>query len=410
MDDKIPEFSFNEINQDQFGLCFAGSVDQDRDHYLLYPTTSSPVSNQILVTNYEEDNFSIYRIPLSTIGNFIGAFDVTWDDLAIYNTWDEMAAVYGNWNAFSFSKGAPFSVGGGHQGQIVKLNSQESIDYPVKIRDMTVIDAMTLQITTDYQTFQNGQIVKLDGIQGMVQANDKQGVVSQLSPTDPYTFNLIIRTTGFASYTGGGTAAQVIEFNSKTKKFNPFANQAQKVRCGWVYFYVSTSNTELTVNQNITNITTNDLNQCVVTVPANGYPNNQQVFIDGVLGMTELNRSYYYITVIDADNFILNGVDSSGYTPYTSGGFASIPDTAKLLVRVIVNDTESQTEVNTYDPTPYEINLTSGQPSNGIKKWYKLWINQTGNFLQLQFSNAQAGVKIQIHAVMPGFAPVGRLI
>jgi len=83
-------------------------------------------------------------------------------------------------------------------------------------------------------------------------------------------------------------------------------------------------------------------------------------------------------------------------------------------VRVIVNDREQETQINQenapYDPTPYEVNLTKGQPSNGIKKWYKLFVNQVGRFIQFEFSNTQAGCEIQIHAVMGGFSGVGRLI
>jgi len=121
-DNKIPEYAINEIDQSRFNQCFAGAVDEDRTHYLIHPTPNKEISDRILVTNYEEDNYAVYRIPLSCMGNFTGDFDTTWNDLSIYNTWDEMAAVYGNWNSFAYSEGSTFAIGGGHNGQIFKLN------------------------------------------------------------------------------------------------------------------------------------------------------------------------------------------------------------------------------------------------------------------------------------------------
>src|SRR5690606_38231442 len=67
-DEKIPDFSYNEIDGENFDLCFAGSVDADRDHYLIYPPSGSNTSKRILVTNYDEDNYTIYRLPLSCMG------------------------------------------------------------------------------------------------------------------------------------------------------------------------------------------------------------------------------------------------------------------------------------------------------------------------------------------------------
>lgn len=409
-DDKIPEFSYNEIDSDNFNLCFAGSVDRDRDHYLIYPSMGETKSNRILITNYEEDNYCIYRIPLSCMGNFIVSFDITWDDLLIYETWDEMASVYGNWNAFSFSKGAPLSIGGGHEGQIVRLNDTETEDYPVKIRDITVIDSSTIQVTTDFQKFEVGDFIALEAISGMVEANNKQ--YELLERTGDYVFTLRVEAgtdaNSFSTYTDNGVASKCIVFDCKTKKFNPFANIDKKVSCGWLYFYVSTTGTDLTVNKLIAGAS--QTNPCELNVPGHGYNTGTQVYVDGVQGMTQLNGLYYYITVIDHDNFSLDGIDATGYTAYTSGGFTSTPQQAILQVRCITNDTEQSTQVFPYNPSPYQVNLSNMESENGIKKWYKLWINQTARFVQFEVINNQSGAEVQIHAMMPGFVGVGRLI
>lgn len=409
-DDKIPDYSFNEIDSDNFNLCFAGSVDKDRDHYLIHPSMGETQSDRILITNYEEDNYAIYRIPLSCMGNYIVSFDVTWDDLTIYNTWDEMASVYGNWNAFAFSKGAPISIGGGHEGQIVRLNDIETEDYPVLIRNITVVDTETLQVTTDFQNFEIGDFIALEAIGGMFEANNKQ--YELVAIISPYIMNLRVAAgvdaTAFSAYTNNGVASKCIVFDCKTKKFNPFANTDKKVSCGWLYFYVSTAGTDLTVNQLITGAS--QTNPCVLDVPGHGYKTGAQVYVNAVQGMTELNGLFYYITVIDQNSFSLDGIDATGFTAYTLGGFTSTPQQAILQVRCISNDTEQSTQVYPYNPAPYQVNLSNQESENGIKKWYKLWINQTARFVQFQVINNQSGAVVQIHAIMPGFAPVGRLV
>lgn len=61
-------------------------------------------------------------------------------------------------------------------------------------------------------------------------------------------------------------------------------------------------------------------NPCVVTAVGHGMVNGDRCYIDNVSGMTELNGRNYTITKLTNDTFKLDGVDSSGYGEYTSGG------------------------------------------------------------------------------------------
>src|SRR5690606_27501853 len=78
MDNNLPDFAFNSIDNGNFQACFSGFLDEDRDVYMLYPSqgvVKPPLvpagsSDRILVINFEEDNYAIYRIPLSCMGNF----------------------------------------------------------------------------------------------------------------------------------------------------------------------------------------------------------------------------------------------------------------------------------------------------------------------------------------------------
>lgn len=408
-DNKIPDYSYNAIDQDNFNLCFAGSVDIDRDHYLIHPSPDEDKSDRILVTNYDEDNFTVYRLPLSCMGTFNISFNTTWNDLVPpeFKNWKALANIYGSWQDFAYTKGSPISIGGGHRGQIVLLNNAETEDYPVLIRAISIIDDETLRVTTDFQEWAVNDTICLEAITGMYEANDKQAQIVNIQ-TANYTFDLRIDTQGFQTYTSDGVASKCIEFNCKTKKFNPFAGSDKKVNCGWLYFYVSTTGTDLTANRYISLV--ENTFPCLVHVPGHGYKTGDQVYINGILGTTELNDNYYYITRVTPDLILLDGIDATGYGTYVSNGFCSVPVPAILNVQCISNDTERSTQINNFNPSPYQVNLTSGIAENGIKKWYKVYINQTARFVQFQVINNQAGSSVQIHAMMPGFMPTGRLV
>jgi len=73
---------------------------------------------------------------------------------------------------------------------------------------------------------------------------------------------------------------------------------------------------------NITGIT--QANPAVVTVASTaGLANGDTVAIASVGGMVEITDGDYVITVINGTTFSLDGIDSTAYTPYTTGGTAT---------------------------------------------------------------------------------------
>ncbi len=423
-DESIPDFSFNDIDGTNFELTFAGTVDADRDHYLIYPPSQQDESKRILVTNYDEDNYSIYRIPLSCMGTYVTAFDVTWNDLLYdpvtqsgYQNWDQFADAYGNWNSFAYSSGAPFSIGGGHHGEIWRLAVTESEDNPVRIRNITIVDATTIEVTTDYNNFglnaydqeMGADFIYISGVQGMVEVNRQQYPV--ISVTTPNVFRLKVDNTAiYSAYISGGVAVRVIPFSSTFKKFNPFVNQDKKVRCGWIYLYVDSTGTNLSRANIVINGVTNTNPAVISTLLNHGFKTGDEISLYKIGGTTQLNDKSYFITVLTENTFSLNGVDATAYGVYTSGGFAAIDLPAKLLIDIITNDDGNKTKLNNLDPDTYQANCSNMIFEEGSKKWYKLFINQVGKFIQFRFRNIQAGAKINIQATMMGFQPIGRLI
>ena len=61
-------------------------------------------------------------------------------------------------------------------------------------------------------------------------------------------------------------------------------------------------------------------NPCQVTITGHGFNTGDYVYIAGVSGMTQLNNAYYTVTKVDANNVTLDGINSTGYSTYTSGG------------------------------------------------------------------------------------------
>jgi len=61
-------------------------------------------------------------------------------------------------------------------------------------------------------------------------------------------------------------------------------------------------------------------NPCHVTAVAHNLTTGDRVFIKDCGGMVEINNLQFVVTVDSVDVFSLNGIDSTGYTTYTSGG------------------------------------------------------------------------------------------
>jgi len=79
----------------------------------------------------------------------------------------------------------------------------------------------------------------------------------------------------------------------------------------------------------------------VTTLSPHGFTTGEQVQITAVQGMTQINQfpsQAYTITVLNADQFSLNGMDSTAFSAYTSGGIATpVTDTVTGLNYLLGN-------------------------------------------------------------------------
>ena len=65
-------------------------------------------------------------------------------------------------------------------------------------------------------------------------------------------------------------------------------------------------------------------NPVVITLPNHGFANGDRIRITGVGGMTEINDKNFTVANRTEDTFELQGIDGTGYTAYTIGGYAGI--------------------------------------------------------------------------------------
>ena len=87
-----------------------------------------------------------------------------------------------------------------------------------------------------------------------------------------------------------------------------------------------------TLSGTITNITLSGTNPVQITDPSNGLQTGSIITITNVGGSVELNGNTYTITVVDANDFTLNGTDSSTISAYTSGGNWSSSNTLSFTL------------------------------------------------------------------------------
>jgi len=142
--------------------------------------------------------------------------------------------------------------------------------------------------------------------------------------------NFFSLTQGAAVFRGGTTYNHPTRQNltSRIEKFRYTDAQVYVLEFSnlKLRIYEDDSVTLNTTSKAITGATAAD--PCVITAVGHGYSDGDEIYISGVVGMTELNGRFFRIVYIGADSFSLKdlfgtAVDSSAFTAYSSGGTAT---------------------------------------------------------------------------------------
>ena len=100
------------------------------------------------------------------------------------------------------------------------------------------------------------------------------------------------------------------------------SNEGEVLRVGDPLVFEGTGETLSAHQATITGISQADVG--VVTATGHGFTSGDWVSLASITGMTELNGQSARITVINANSFYLDGVDTGVMTAYTSGGTATL--------------------------------------------------------------------------------------
>ena len=238
----------------------------------------------------------------------------------------------------------------------------------------------------------NGQEVIVNGVKGMTQLNNRSFVIEGVT-TD--TFQLIdnfgnnINSTAFGTYISGGTISPIYEVASP---YDVDDVPALKIGQNADVLYIDHHDYE---SMKLTRYADNDwtmstyrrfgdmcmrqmaitgvslANPAVVTSPAHGLVTGQQVYIAGLAATMQTSvgppfdgSQLMTITVVDANTFQLNGIDTTGFTAWSVGGTICVflpvtaitqANPAQVTVlnhgfvtgdQIIFNDVEGMTELN----------------------------------------------------------------
>ena len=145
-------------------------------------------------------------------------------------------------------------------------------------------------------------------------------------------------------------------------------------------------------------------------IVGHGYTTGRLAMITGVVGMTQINDKMYRLTVIDADNVSLDGVDGTAFTAYVSGGSCttgtfhllkpSVDVAALTSGATLATDHWSATGVAAnFDQV--EVNFATGYPSNGFVQRFGNganavfdWSTPSGRALAMAGMPAAGGVSV----------------
>lgn len=193
--------------------------------------------------------------------------------------------------------------------------------------------------------YANGDRIIISGVVGMTEVNNLEFTVANVN-TGANTFQLSgVNSTSYGTYVSGGEVAEIVEVTTPYTEAQLFdidyvqttdtvyivhsSHQPRKLtRSSHTAWTLSTfsilSNpfgTTKAAGQSITAAT--QANPVVITYSGSDtYANGDTVYIDGVVGMTQLNKRNFTVASVDtvANTFALEGVDGTTYTAYTSGG------------------------------------------------------------------------------------------
>jgi hypothetical protein len=301
---------------------------------------------------------------------------------------------------FQFKTTDTYLLEFGDQYMRVYRNDVLLTEAPKTITGATAADPVV--ITSAAHGLSNGDQVYIEGVVGMTQLNGRWFTVANQATN---TFELTDQVDGadidgsaYTAYSSGGTAAKVYELATPydiadvpiikyvqsadvmtlTHNLYPAYELSRLGHTSWTlteletepaqaaptalslsvgsagattFKYKVTANNSSTSEESLAGLNTATLtitgitqaNPAVVTVTSHGLDTGDEIFVTGVVGMTQVNDRRFIVDNIGANTFSLRDEDSTGHTAYGSSGTARRTFVVTAASNAVPNNTISWT-------------------------------------------------------------------
>lgn len=289
IDNKIPYFTADQIDQVSFNLTYGGFDRQNNQFLWAYKQseTDSLTQNSVLVRNYEENTWSTYDQRFSVFGQSDIGLSLTWDQIeaasgnqswAQWNTTEEL------WDRIGLGASVQKTLAGDDLGFIYELN-QDYDDYYTDIS--AIIPGATTTLTVSASAILAGDLVTISSVQGMTQINNFDTATSEqigdlylVTASTPTSVTINVDSTLFTPYTTGGNLSKIISFKAETIPFNPYRSQGRRCFVSYVEFLLEQTGGSLLVDV-YADMQTTPFKQDIPIIPTNDPQQNSEY-----IGMT----------------------------------------------------------------------------------------------------------------------------
>jgi hypothetical protein len=413
VDERIEDFTSSEINQDEFGKVFGERDFQARRSWLLFPAIESEDSQSALIYDDESGAFSEYKfsrevsgavVDMNVLGHGTAAIDFTFQDFVAANDldWAFEDADEETFLSFFWGQNSELFLGGDRNGFVFIMNTGNEdagndISFSLKSAGWNPFQKEGLECQFGYIDFYLDSDQNTDMSISFFKNDNEDPYGTEppyvtreldLLPDLSYISSVVDivpnsdPTTGFViSSPSNGLSAgdQFYMYGVKDAfQYNDRLFEADSVTEN----AISIAEDITSIGFAITGIT--QANPGVVTSVAHGFSDGDEIYIVDVGGMVEVNGFTFTVANSTTDTFELSGVDTTGFTLYTAGGYA------------------------------FSSYLTGGQIVERkfyrTKVWKRAYAGGIGYLHSMSLTSTGSDEPLRIHAFKPWFKPVGRRI
>ena len=214
------------------------------------PGVALTFPNKVLLYNYRNNTWAIFRDSVTAFGVFQTSENITWSNTAI--TWDDEDYT---WDDFDTQSEFPAITSGNQQG-FVHLYGYVTPDEPSLTIEAIDLTTTPIQITSVNHNLQPEEIIYITDLQFLnsggtvvlpTDLNDKTYQVAVLSPdvisiskwntvTQQYENNFAFTPVTSALYVGGGQMTLFPKLNVQTKDINIYQSKGMNVKLSYIDF------------------------------------------------------------------------------------------------------------------------------------------------------------------------------